>query len=147
MKTVKKKKIKIANKSRQWRCSKENLFLEISKKFTGKHLCLSLFLNKVSGLSLHVITKETLAQVFSCEFYQFLRTSFCITLPLDASKSNNVMNWKCEDKPNPSHPDPGSKEKIKLNFYFLHLFVVPKKFLWRPYTKKFSEGYEDLIKA
>ena len=66
---------------------------------------------------------------------------------MDASKSNNVMNWKCEDKPNPSHPDPGSKEKIKLNFYFLHLFVVPKKFLWRPYTKKFSEGYEDLIKA
>ena len=31
-------------------------------KFTGKHLCQSLFFNKVAGL------KKTLVQVFSCEF-------------------------------------------------------------------------------
>ena len=31
-------------------------------KFTGKHLCQSLFFNKVAGL------KEILTQVFSCEF-------------------------------------------------------------------------------
>ena len=33
-------------------------------KFTGKNLCQSLFFSKVAGL----IKKETLAQVFPCEF-------------------------------------------------------------------------------
>ena len=33
-------------------------------KFAGKHLCQSLFFNKVGNF----IKKETLAQVFSCEF-------------------------------------------------------------------------------
>ena len=42
-------------------------------KFTGKHLCQSLFFNKVAGLNCrpkacNFIKKETLAQVFSCEF-------------------------------------------------------------------------------
>ena len=34
----------------QKRCSAKKVFLEISKKFTGKHLCQSLFFNKVAGL-------------------------------------------------------------------------------------------------
>ena len=37
-------------------------------KFTGKHLCQSLFFSKVAGLACNFIKKETLAQVFSCEF-------------------------------------------------------------------------------
>ena len=49
-------------------------------KFTGKHLCQSLFFNKVAGLrpatllkkklwhTCNFIKKDTLAQVFSCEF-------------------------------------------------------------------------------
>ena len=38
------------------------------RKFTGKHLCQSLFFNKVAGLGPVTLTKkETLAQVFSCE--------------------------------------------------------------------------------
>ena len=41
-------------------------------KFTGKHLCHSLFFNEVSGQP--VI--ETLAQVYSCKFAKFLRKSF-----------------------------------------------------------------------
>ena len=37
-------------------------------KFTRKHLCQSLFLNKVAGLRpASLLKKETLAQVFSCE--------------------------------------------------------------------------------
>ena len=36
--------------------------------FTGKHLCQSLFFNKVAGLACNFIKKETLAQVFYCEF-------------------------------------------------------------------------------
>ena len=38
--------------------------------FTGKHLCQSLFLNKVSGLRL--------AQVFSCEFCENSKNTFSI---------------------------------------------------------------------
>ena len=37
--------------------------------FTGKHLCQSLFFNKVGGL-------RTLAQVFSCEFCEISRSTF-----------------------------------------------------------------------
>ena len=41
-------------------------------KFEGKHLCESLFFNKVVGLSPATLLKVTLAQVFSCEFYKAL---------------------------------------------------------------------------
>ena len=42
--------------------------------FTGKYLCQSLFFNKVACLSLEVyLKKETLAQVFSCEFCEIER--------------------------------------------------------------------------
>ena len=37
-------------------------------KFTEKHLCQSLFFNKVAGLDLQLYLKKTLAQMFSCEF-------------------------------------------------------------------------------
>ena len=43
-------------------------------KFTGKHLCQSLFFNKVAGLQLY--RKETLAQVFSCEFCEISKNTF-----------------------------------------------------------------------
>ena len=36
--------------------------------FTGKHLCQSLFFNKVAGAVCNFITKEAPAQMFSCEF-------------------------------------------------------------------------------
>ena len=50
-------------------------------KFTGKHLCQSLFFNKVAGLSPQAckfIKKEALAQVFSFEFVQFIRATLFI---------------------------------------------------------------------
>ena len=45
-------------------------------KFTGKHLCWSLFLNKVAGWGLHFIKKETPTQAFSCEFCEILKNTF-----------------------------------------------------------------------
>ena len=42
-------------------------------KFTGKHLCQSLFLNKATC---NFIKKETLAQVFSREFCEISKNSF-----------------------------------------------------------------------
>ena len=49
------------------------------KKFTEKHLCQSLFFNKVAGLSCttcNFIKKGTLAQVFSCEFYEIFKNTY-----------------------------------------------------------------------
>ena len=45
-------------------------------KFTGKHLCQSLFFNKAAGGACNFIKEETLAQVLFCEFAKFLRTPF-----------------------------------------------------------------------
>ena len=45
-------------------------------KFTGKHLCKSLFFNKIAGLTCNIIKKKTLAQVFSCEFCEFFKNTF-----------------------------------------------------------------------
>ena len=46
-------------------------------EFTGKHLCQSLFFNKIAGLSQQLIKNEALAQVFSREFCEnFKNTLF-----------------------------------------------------------------------
>ena len=51
-------------------------------KFTGKRLCKSLFFNKVAGLGpASFIKKETLAQVFSCEFCEFSKNTFSYRTP------------------------------------------------------------------
>ena len=56
------------------------MFIKNFKKFTGKHLCQSLFFNKV------FIKKETLAQVFSCKFCETSKNTFsCRTPPVAAT--------------------------------------------------------------
>ena len=50
-------------------------------KFTGKHLCHSLFFNKVAGPACSFIKKETLAQVFSCEFCEISKSTFSYRTP------------------------------------------------------------------
>ena len=45
-------------------------------KVTGKHLCQSLFFNKIVGLACNFIKKETLAQVFPCEFCEVSKNTF-----------------------------------------------------------------------
>ena len=59
-------------------------------KFTGKHLCQRLFLNKVAGLrpkACNFIKKKFLAQVFSCEFCEISKNTFFHRTPLvDASE-------------------------------------------------------------
>ena len=73
------------------RCSVKKGVLRNFAKFTGKHLCQSLFFNKVADLACNFIKKETLAQVFSCEFYKISKNTFsyrtppvaAFTLPVD----------------------------------------------------------------
>ena len=54
------------------RCSVKKDVLKNFTKFTGKHLCQSLSFNKGAGFSL----RETLVQVFPCEFWKIFKNSF-----------------------------------------------------------------------
>ena len=62
-------------RSSHQRCSVKKSVLKNFAKFTGKHLRQSLFFNKVADAACNFIKKETLTQVFCCEFYQI---SFCL---------------------------------------------------------------------
>ena len=69
-------------------------------KFTGKHLCQSLFLNKVAGLGLQLyLKKETLTQVLSCEFCKICKNTFFIDYYL-------VGFWICADISSTDHRNP-----------------------------------------
>ena len=61
------------------RCSIIKGVLRNFVKFAGKHLCQSLFFNKVAGLrpmACNFIKKETLAQAFFCEFCKTFKNTF-----------------------------------------------------------------------
>ena len=62
-------------RSRHQKCSATNF-----AKFTRKHLCQSVFLNKIAdqAWAYNFIKKETLAQVFSCEFWEISKNTFFI---------------------------------------------------------------------
>ena len=65
-----------AYRSSHWRCSVEKCVLRNFAKFARKHLCQRLFFNKVAGLRPATLFKESLVQVFSCEFYEFSKNTF-----------------------------------------------------------------------
>ena len=62
-------------------------------KFTGKHLCQSLFFNKVAGGACNFIKKETLAQVFSCEFCEISKNTFSQRTPLVAASGYSSLHF------------------------------------------------------
>ena len=69
-------------------------------KFTGKHLCQSLFFNEVA-VQFFLIKKETLVQVFSCKFCEILRTPFfnehpggCFWRIISTTNSTNLQTTK-----------------------------------------------------
>ena len=80
------------------KCSAKKGVLRNFTNFTGKHLFQSLSFNKVAGLrsatllkkrlwpkACNFIKKETLAQVFSCEFYEISKSTFSYRTPLVAA--------------------------------------------------------------
>ena len=70
-------KINLLYRSSHQRCSLKKVFLKNFIKFTGKHLCWSLFFNKVSGLRPSTLLKKRLQQrCFPVNFLKFLRTPF-----------------------------------------------------------------------
>ena len=63
-------------------------------KFTGKHLCQSLFFNEACNF----VKKEVLAQVFSCEFSEISKNNFSYRTPLVAASGvqieyDLILNW------------------------------------------------------
>ena len=59
-------------------------------KFTGKHLCQDLFFNKVAGLRpVTLLKKETLTQVFSCEFCEISKSTFSHRTPLVSTSTSH----------------------------------------------------------
>ena len=60
-------------------------------KFTGKHLCQSLFFNKVA-VPATLLKKNTLEQVFSCEFCEISKNAFCYRTPLVTASSVYTCN-------------------------------------------------------
>ena len=65
------------SRSSYQRCSIIKGVLRNFAKFIGKHLCQSLFFNKVADLEpCNFIKKETLAQVFSCAYCEISKNTF-----------------------------------------------------------------------
>ena len=60
----------------------KKVFLEISQN-SQENTCASLFFNEVAGLMpATLLQKETLAQVFSCEFCEISKNTFSCRTPL-----------------------------------------------------------------
>ena len=59
----------------------KKIVLENFAKFIGKHLSQSLFFNKFAR-ACNFIKKETLVQVFSCEFCEIFKNTFFYRTPL-----------------------------------------------------------------
>ena len=76
-------------RSSHQRCSLRKGVLRNFAKFTGKHLCQSLFFNKVAGAACNFIKKETLTQVFSCEFCEISKNT-CFTEHLRTTASSFI---------------------------------------------------------
>ena len=67
-------------------------------KFTGKRLCESHFFNKVAGLMpATLLKKETLAQVFSCEFCKISKSTFSYRTPLVTASEHNTVYLEFHD--------------------------------------------------
>ena len=85
--------LKISSKSSHRRCSVKTGVLGNIEKFTGKHLCQSLFFNKVAGQAFNFVKKEALAQEFSCEFFEISKNTFFTEhLRTTASTGNFYMS-------------------------------------------------------
>ena len=73
-------------------CSIKKGVLKNFAKLTGKHLYHSCFFNKVAGwAACNFIKKETLVQVFSCEFWEIFKNTF-FTEHLEATASRRNIH-------------------------------------------------------
>ena len=79
------------------RCTLPEVFCEKGvlrnfAKFIGKHLCQSLFFNKIAGLARNFIKKETLVQVFFCKFCEISKNTLSHRTPLVAASGPKTIS-------------------------------------------------------
>ena len=74
------------------RCSEQKRVLGNFAKFTGKHLCQSLFLIKLQAKTCNFIKKETPTQVFSCEFFEISKKACFYRTPLVSVSAMLISN-------------------------------------------------------
>ena len=63
-------------RSSQWRCSVKQGVLKILQNFTGKNLCLSLFLIKLLFWGPATLLKKTPTQVVSCKLCKLFKNNY-----------------------------------------------------------------------
>ena len=73
-----------------WKCSVKKVFQEISQN-SQENTCVRVFFNKVAG-TCNFIKKETLTQVFSCEFCEIYKNTFFHRTPPVAA-SETIHKW------------------------------------------------------
>ena len=73
------------------RCPAKKMFLEISQNSQGNTCAKVSFLKKVAGLACNFIKKETLAQVFSCEYCEFSKYTFSHKTAPVADSEYNIL--------------------------------------------------------
>ena len=122
------------NKTSRRRCSVRKVFLRNFTKFTGKHLCQSLFFNKVAGAACNFIKKETLAQVLSCKFCEISKNTFCTEHLWTTASGWFPEDFKAQNL--------GSKENEKLSFYLFTdiLWIINTEKSCRHYYSSFSQS-------
>ena len=74
----------------RWKVVPENLLT-----FTGKRMCGSLFKIKLQACSLQLSTKETLTNMFSCEFYEVFKNTFFKTTSVALSINSFSAKSNC----------------------------------------------------
>ena len=77
------------------RCSVEKVFLEISQN-SQESSCARVFFNRVTGLACNFITKETLAQVFSCKFCETSKNTVLYNRTPTVASSENMIRYHFE---------------------------------------------------
>ena len=117
-------------------------FLKNLAKFTWKHLSQSLFFNKVSGLlsqDCNFIKKETLAQVFSCKFLEYvcwllLKLKYKSGFPGGFQYACNILtkifNWSS------LHLVYSVTIKLIVDWYSMHHQFSSKLQIWSQLQKK-----------
>ena len=84
------------HRSSNRRCFKKKVALKNFAKFTGKHLCQSLFSIKVAGLRIPTLLKKRLWYMrFPVNFAKFLRTSFLKNI---CERMLLVAGWRTTQK-------------------------------------------------
>ena len=77
------------------RCSIKKLFIEISQNSKESTCARVSFLIKLQAEAYNFIKKETLAQLFSCEFCKISKNTFFYRTPLEAASAKSWYSEHC----------------------------------------------------